>query len=545
MFKIHTILCCFLLTFTVILNGQCFDSSIYDPNGFCTLEYNPVCVYCDGQPLEFSNPCIAYISGYNFSDQTPGTCGTPPCDLTITSNFNCLGDGSYELIVEFVGAGSYTIDDGNGNLIPNITEGTYNIGPYSESYYEVSITSDIDPNCSQTVSGIIDCIIEPPICDLGINVIEECVDGASSNLLLEIEGSGIYTIDDGAGNLIANASAGEYVLGPYPDGFAYEIVVISETDPDCFQNLVGLIVGCTTCDLYTTAVINCVDEDTYEVEVEISGTGNFIIDGDGGLLLVTAGTYTLGPFSSNESFYEIYITGETAGCEEFFFGEFPNCEPVVNTQLSLRVLLEGPYDGNGLMKTGLATSNLLTAHPYNEAPYNYSGPAIDYSNIPSNAVDFILIEARETPDAPPAAQQVGILLDNGDIVLPSGELPSLDLNADKTYQLWIRHHNHLDIVGVDEISPIGLISYPFLTDADALGPQQLKEIETEVFAMFAGDFNRDGIIQITDYDDWAVNPAIVNQYQSVDANLDGVTQVTDYDVWFDNKAKVGFAQNQD
>jgi len=60
--------------------------------------------------------------------------------------------------------------------------------------------------------------------------------------------------------------------------------------------------------------------------------------------------------------------------------------------------------------------------------------------------------------------------------------------------------------------------------------------------MFAGEFNQDGIIQVSDYDAWKATPAQLNVYSALDGNLDGVVQVTDYDIWLPNKAKIGIAE---
>lgn len=74
----------------------------------------------------------------------------------------------------------------------------------------------------------------------------------------------------------------------------------------------------------------------------------------------------------------------------------------------------------------------------------------------------------------------------------------------------------------------------------ALGAFQMKWIEADSKSvLYAGEFNSDGVIQVTDYDLWAAEPAALEVYDEVDANLDGVIQVTDYDLWFFNKAKIG------
>ena len=61
-------------------------------------------------------------------------------------------------------------------------------------------------------------------------------------------------------------------------------------------------------------------------------------------------------------------------------------------------------------------------------------------------------------------------------------------------------------------------------------------------ALFAGDFVPDHIIQNSDYDLWKLSPAILYEYNCLDANLDGIIQVTDFDAWRYNRSTLGNAE---
>ena len=222
----------------------------------------------------------------------------------------------------------------------------------------------------------------------------------------------------------------------------------------------------------------------------------------------------------------------------------PAFEDKITMELSLNILLEGAVDANGFMNPNLSENGLLTAHPYDGAPYNYTGAPLS-GNIPEGAVDYILVQLKEDFGLPFLHEQVCFVLSDGSVVDEDGNLPSFLVNTDETLQIWMRHHNHLDVVSAFEITPAPLVPYFFTDAVTVMGTQQLKEIGPGLFAMFAGDINHDGTISVSDYDAWFLTPAVVNQYMSADANLDGVVQTTDYDKWFDNKAKIGFAQLMD
>lgn len=141
--------------------------------------------------------------------------------------------------------------------------------------------------------------------------------------------------------------------------------------------------------------------------------------------------------------------------------------------------------------------------------------------------------------------QAGLLLSDGTIVAADGVSDiTLSLDATKTYHIWVRHRNHLDIVTANTITPqTNAVPIDFTTASTAAyGTNQVKATSDGYFTMFAGDFTGDGVIQVSDFDAWKVNPAQVNVYNPLDANLDGIVQVTDFDAWLPNKAKIGTAQ---
>lgn len=221
----------------------------------------------------------------------------------------------------------------------------------------------------------------------------------------------------------------------------------------------------------------------------------------------------------------------------------------VNANVNLKIFLEGAYINNGEMATTLH-DYIPLEQPYNNPPYNYTGTE-SLNNIPNNMVDWVLVEARQgqpniagNKNTTITQTKAGVLLSNGNIVDTSGEpLIFFDLKIDEEYYFCVRHRNHLDILTAIPIATAPNIEYDFtLNHTSALGNQQLIQMNDGRFAMFAGDFLPDGVIQTTDYDTWVNAPAILGTYNSNDGNLDGTIQVTDRDLWYPNRSKTGIAE---
>ena len=224
--------------------------------------------------------------------------------------------------------------------------------------------------------------------------------------------------------------------------------------------------------------------------------------------------------------------------------------------VSLKILLEGNYIGGGMMSHDLVTSGVLPLqHPYTEAPYYFSSTDVSVStpvsSLPIDAVDWVLVEARSGTPATTGARatiteetKIGLLLTNGDIVGADGNSPLRfeNLTFGQDYHFCVRHRNHLDVLTATGLTAdaSGTMSYDFTTSAlQALGTIQQKTSDDGYALLFSGDFTQDNVVQISDYDTWRLQPALLNVYRTSDANLDGSVQTSDYDTWYPNKAKLG------
>lgn len=249
------------------------------------------------------------------------------------------------------------------------------------------------------------------------------------------------------------------------------------------------------------------------------------------------------------------IVDATDGFSDGGLSVISNLEIEHYAQLDLTVFLEGPFDGivggNGTMNADLADYFPLE-QPYNTAPYYYYGlQELDTAPTPNDGIiDWLLIELRTgTPDVTTmnttvVATKTVLLLEDGSIANADGRLPEfLGLNLEEDYYVCVRHRNHLDVLSATPIAASNTMNYDFSTSSStAFGTAQLKELESGVFGLYGGDFNRDGTIQSTDFDLWKLAPAINGIYGDTDANLDGTVQNTDRDLWFLNRSKLGIAE---
>ncbi len=239
--------------------------------------------------------------------------------------------------------------------------------------------------------------------------------------------------------------------------------------------------------------------------------------------------------------------GNTNGDEANTFAfSIPEAAPTLQTvELDLHLLLEGPYQSGGVMSTA-GNGEIPNSHPFSMTPYSENPSSV--SNIPANAVDWVLIELRSGQANSTAPRgtlteltALGFLLSDGSVIGTDGQAPSFAVLPSSSYYIAVRQRNHLDVMSASKLAfDNDPVSYDFrMSESMAFGNQQLKVMNDGFFALHAGDYNQDQTIQTTDYDEWQFDPAIINSYAATDGNLDGVVSVVDFDRWFLNKAKIG------
>jgi len=193
--------------------------------------------------------------------------------------------------------------------------------------------------------------------------------------------------------------------------------------------------------------------------------------------------------------------------------------------LQLKVLLEGAYNGFTMNSCPVVPLN----QPYNIAPWNYAGTE-SVASIPTDVVDWVLLELRDAPDAGSAnegsriARQAAFLFSDGSIVATDGvSNPEFDVSFSQNLFVVVRHRNHLDIISANPlILTGGIYQYDFTTEASkAYGNDPQKELVNGKFGMYGGDCDPNGIINQSDIDIRWRNDAGKSGYTPADLNLDG------------------------
>ncbi len=194
--------------------------------------------------------------------------------------------------------------------------------------------------------------------------------------------------------------------------------------------------------------------------------------------------------------------------------------------VATKIFLEGPYNPtSNLMNTVLGDNELLPLNqPFNQAPWSYAGTeALD--SIPDGMVDWVYLQLRSSNDALPSGERAAILMDDGNIVDVDGGAVIFKGLDPAAFYLTIFHRNHLAVMSAAAL-PLSKEStlYNFTTaQSQALGTSPMRAVESGVFALPAGDGNKDGGVDALDKGlIWRLQNGSGWTYEKLgDFNLDG------------------------
>lgn len=239
---------------------------------------------------------------------------------------------------------------------------------------------------------------------------------------------------------------------------------------------------------------------------------------------------------------------QIASAHNFFgynYGDFcmsihDNAAPPVKAKI--KALLEGAYNNNGMMTTTLNDNQQLPDdQPYYAAPWHHTETEC-VGSFPATMTDWVLVELRDATDATLVVERkAAILLSNGNIIDPKNDGVLFNRAVDgQSYYIVVRHRNHLAVMSSVPVPLPNMNHYNFTAGTNmAFGADQMVEVETGVFALYAGDFNSDGLLTVSDFNFYDSQTAVLNDYNDADANLDRNVTVADFNLYQPNASVIG------
>ncbi|MGB0838827.1 MAG: hypothetical protein ACPGXL_01745 [Chitinophagales bacterium] len=246
----------------------------------------------------------------------------------------------------------------------------------------------------------------------------------------------------------------------------------------------------------------------------------------------------------------LYVGGDFSFVFDEFFNEF-DVNHFMFTDLAVRLqakaLLQGPYNpATQTMRTSLQEMQLLpTEQPYDVAPWNYDGKEAVSSldDIPTNAVDWVLVELRNANDVSIIeAQRAGFLLNDGRIVeAMGGSTLNFNKGISANYHIVIRHRNHLAVMSQEAISLPNTTPLDLSLNSNLVagGSSQLASTSDGKQAMLSGDLNSDGVITIADQNYFSAESSLFGNYYDSDCNLDHAVTIADFNFYKANSSIIG------
>ncbi len=219
---------------------------------------------------------------------------------------------------------------------------------------------------------------------------------------------------------------------------------------------------------------------------------------------------------------------------------YGDCISVSGARLHVRALLEGPYiEDYDVMVTGYLNYNLLpTQQPFNQYPWFYTGneEVLSPLMLPDFAVDWVLVELWDANG--PIERKAALMLQEGVIVDTDGIEDGVDFasqSASSSNFVVIRARNHLDVRS-DEKIPMGNSTepYDFTLGNVSAGAGNMKQLDTGEYALAAGDFDGNGVINFSDYNLYLLYASGLVDYAAQDLNMDAHVTVQDFNLYKSN-----------
>ena len=201
-----------------------------------------------------------------------------------------------------------------------------------------------------------------------------------------------------------------------------------------------------------------------------------------------------------------------------------------------KIFLEGPYNTSTHLMNTTINDNIPAKSPY-------TADARTTTSKPSTAVDWVLVELRSSSSPGTViASRSAYLNSDGNLIddnATSGRGIGIAA-APGDYYVAIKHRNHLAVMSKAALSGLTwgtastVTSYNFASDSSKFygSGAGVKEVESGVWAMIAGDGNGNGQVQNNDSESiWKPDNGTAG-YKNSDFNLNGQVQNNDNEIYW-------------
>lgn len=221
--------------------------------------------------------------------------------------------------------------------------------------------------------------------------------------------------------------------------------------------------------------------------------------------------------------------------------------------LRAKLFLEGCFDAaSQTMQADLRSEDLIPlTQPFGGSPWNYNGLErfSDLAEMPANAVDWVLLEARDSVNSEIVLERrAALLLDNGLLLDPDGVTNGVNfykLSRNSIYHLSVRTRHHLAIISAQPFDFTNTVLYDLSQPANVSGGSaQLADVSGNgtVFALKSGDFNGDGLITVTDFNIYLSQSSYLHGYYVSDADLNRHITVADFNLHQANSGSIAMPE---
>ncbi len=217
--------------------------------------------------------------------------------------------------------------------------------------------------------------------------------------------------------------------------------------------------------------------------------------------------------------------------------------PTPPATFSGSAFLQGPYNtSTQQMDTDLnAIGEIPLVAPYGGAPWNYAGFDTIFPSIPTDMVDWVLLELFDPVDTTLIESKACLLLADGQIVNANSSQPITFENvlSGESAFVAVRPRNHLAVISnAPLVFPV--TDFNFSDPANIMGGAgQLHDFENGDHALLAGDLNADGYITTVDLNIYLLESSLVNTYVPGDVDMDGSVTVADFNMMELNASIIG------